>query len=369
MKLLKILKLLREVKNTPLFVYSINNILENIKYCNRTKFKIFYALKANYNKEIIKIIKIKGLGFEVVSIGELKKLAKEDIDRKNIIYSGVCKTNHDIRFIKSMNIGFINVDSITEIRRIKKIYSRGDKIPKLIIKLNLDINIDTNRNIKTCTSSNKFGIYRDEVKKLMQYIKKNNIKIAGIGFHLGSQIKDYKPYVLGVNMVINIVKKYKLEIRYINIGGGMAVDYRGKKNYLKIIIGKLKKKLKGIKKKIIIEPGRSLIASSCITLAKVILKKKSNIKRFAIVDIGMESIIRPMLYDCYHKIISCNISNSKKKIYDIVGPICESTDILGKNIKLGIRKDDNVIILDTGAYCISMRMNYNIRKKPIEILV
>ncbi|MGX7589805.1 diaminopimelate decarboxylase [Candidatus Vidania fulgoroideorum] len=368
MRLLTILKLLKGIKKTPLFIYSRNKILKNISYCSNTRFKFFYALKANYNIEIIKLINIKGLGFEVVSIRELKLLVKLGVDTKKIIYSGVCKSNYDIRFIKSVNIGFINVDSINEIKMIYKVFRKSLEDIKLIVKLNLNIDVRTNKNIRTCTNSNKFGIYIDEIKNLIKFIGKNKIKIVGLGFHLGSQIKDYKPYILGIYKIISIAKKYKLKVKYINIGGGMAIDYtKRKKCYLKIIINKLKRKLRKINIMIIVEPGRSLLANSCFTLSRIVNIKKSNKKRFAIIDIGMESIIRLMLYKCKHNILSYN--SSKKKIYDIVGPICESTDIICKDIRIGIKRNDIIIILDTGAYCMSMRMDYNMRDKPIEILV
>ncbi|QSW37976.1 diaminopimelate decarboxylase [Candidatus Vidania fulgoroideae] len=367
MKLFNLIKLVKRIKRTPIFVYSKNKILRNISYLKNTGFKMFYALKANYNKKVISIISSNGIGLEVVSVRELKLAIKTGVSRANIIYSGACKTKLDIKFAIKMNIGFINVDSIDELRKINMVIKSISDVPALIVKINLNINVKTNRDIKTCTNLNKFGVYISDIRDLIRYIKKERLNISGLGFHLGSQIKDYRYYLLGVEKLMYISKKYNLNVRYINIGGGIAVDYKRNINYLKIILSKLKSKLKLSNIIIIMEPGRSLVANSCFTLTKVIYKKKNNKKRFAIVDIGMESIIRPMLYKSYHNIIS--YSKKRKKLYDIVGPICESTDILGKGIDISISRNDILAVLDTGAYCTSMRMEYNMRRKPIELVV
>ncbi|MGX7589392.1 diaminopimelate decarboxylase [Candidatus Vidania fulgoroideorum] len=366
-------KIIKRYK-TPVFIYKKRKIKNIINYLKKTKSKIYYAIKANYNIKIIKYLKKRMLNFETVSIGEINFLNKLGIKGKRIIFSGVCKSTLDLKTAIKKKIKYISVDSYEELKRLEKI-TKKKTYTKIILKLNLNIKPKTNKKIMTGSYYNKFGINIKKYKgKITKIINKGFLKVKGIGFHIGSQIFSEKPYRLAINRIkkyINYFEKKKIKIKLINIGGGFGFDYEKKNQKINIknIINYAKKKTN---KKIIIEPGRIIVAGSCLTISKVEYLKKTKKVNFAIIDVGMESIIRPMLYKSNHKII--NIIKRKKKQkqiikFDIVGPICESTDIIKKSIKMDIRKDDYLIIKDTGAYCMSMRMIYNMRRKPKEVFI
>ncbi|MGX7589530.1 diaminopimelate decarboxylase [Candidatus Vidania fulgoroideorum] len=355
-------KIIKKVK-TPFFIYKKKKIIKNINKYKKKNVKIFYALKANYNKKIIKIIKKRVYGFEVVSIGEIKKLLNLNVKGKKIIFSGVCKKKKEIKFAEKKKIGFISVESYDEFKRVMK------KKIKIILKINLNVGIDSIKQITTCKKNNKFGINEIDLLKIIKNVIKHKINIYCLGFHLGSQILDHKPYIKALKKIIKIYKyfrKKKIKInKIINIGGGFGIDYVNGSN-----INFFKKIYNFFKKfKIIIEPGRSIIGNTCKTISKVEYIKKNKKKRIAILDVGMDCLIRPALYKSIHRIKKINKNKNKKKIYDLVGPICESTDIIRKNIKINLKKGEKIIICDTGAYCMSMRMNYNMRKKPKEVII
>ncbi|MGX7589669.1 diaminopimelate decarboxylase [Candidatus Vidania fulgoroideorum] len=346
---------------TPLFIYSRNIIKKNINLFKKKNVSIFFALKANYNNKIIKLIYKNKCGFETVSVGEIKLLLKNGVNPKKIIFSGVCKSIEDIKFHFKKNIGYISVESLEEFRRVIKIGYKN-----IILKLNLNINVDTKKEIKTCIEDSKFGIRKKEIKKIFKIIKKKKIIIRIIGFHLGSQIKKSSYYIKGIKKIKSFCKKYKIKIKTINIGGGFSYNYKRR-----LLFEKFKKIYSYAKKKkinLFIEPGRSIVSNSCFTITKVEYIKSYKKKFFAIVDLGMNCFIRPMLYKSYHKIK--NLKKRKKKYnYDIVGPICESTDIIYKKFKSNIKRGDYIVIFDTGAYCTSMSSVYNIRRKPKEIIL
>ncbi|MGX7586255.1 diaminopimelate decarboxylase [Candidatus Vidania fulgoroideorum] len=356
-------KIIKKYKK-PIFIYSIKKIIKNIKKLKKhKKIKIFYAIKSNYNKKIIKKMNNYIEGFEVVSKGEIKFLIKLGINTKKIIYSGVCKKKKEINYAIRKKISKISIESYDELKKIK------GKI-KIILKYNLNLDGETKPEITTCKENNKFGIRKRETKKIIKHIKKKKIKIYALGFHIGSQIKKTKFYIKAINIIKTIIKKYKkkkINIKNIDIGGGYALNYKNNKTE------KYKKLIKFIKKdneykSYILEPGRYLIANSCLTISKVIYIKKSKKKKIAITDIGMESIIRPALYKSFHSIKNF-YKRKEKKIFDIVGPICESTDLFVKNNYFDIKIGDFLIIKDTGAYCLSMRSIYNMRDKPKELLI
>lgn len=350
---------------TPIFIYNKKKIIKNAKKFIKKNIKPFYAIKANYNKKIIKILKKLKYCFEVVSIGELNFLKKMNIKGKKIIFSGVCKEKKDIKEAIKKKIGFINIESLEEIKILNK-YSKK-YMPKILFKINLNIDVKTNKKIKTCIEKNKFGMNKNEFKKSLNYVKEKKIKIYGLSFHLGSQIKSNKPYLKGYKKINEIIKKKNIKIRAINIGGGFSIKYKKKeKKHNLLFLNKIVKN----KYKIFTEPGRYIVGDACVTIAKVIRIKKTKKKNIAIINIGMDSIIRPALYGSFHKIKNFMKTTHTKKKYEIVGPICESTDVFSKSVFLyKLKKEDLLIIKNTGAYCLSMRMKYNMRKKPKEIFI
>ncbi|UOQ38096.1 Diaminopimelate decarboxylase [Candidatus Vidania fulgoroideae] len=357
------------IKETPVFIYKKKRILENAKkFLNLDNTIPFYAIKANYNKKIIRLLKKIGFNFEVVSIGEIMFLIKNKIESSRILFSGVCKEKRDIKKAIEKKIGFINVESIEELKILNKIKNYKTKI---LLKFNLNLKVDTNKEVTTCKEENKFGIRKKKISKVLKFIKKRKIPIHGFSFHLGSQISSNKPYFKGFKEIIKISKLNKIKIKVVNIGGGFSIKYgENDKKHDLFALNKISKFCKKKKISLFTEPGRYIVADSCNTIARVVRVKKTKNKNIAIINIGMESIIRPALYGSFHRIDKINKTGRKKRTYEIVGPICESTDVFSKKIKIErIKEGDFLIIKDTGAYCLSMRMNYNMRSKPKEIFI
>ncbi|MGX7576692.1 diaminopimelate decarboxylase [Candidatus Vidania fulgoroideorum] len=365
-------KIIENYKN-PVNIYSKCKILKNLRLFNRyKKFVFFYALKANENKSILKIIRDNYFGFEAVSYGEIKRLLSLNVNPDKILFSGVGKSVFEIKKSLENKVRIFNVESIQEVERILGISTKLKVNSYVILRINLDIDCNSHPNIKTGVKFSKFGLNIEEAKLIKSLLKgKYFSKIIGIGFHLGSQILNSKYFIKAINKILIIKEKYFPNINVINIGGGIGVDYVNSKFNLNLRIKN--KILKDINKLLLnrneyfyIELGRSVIADTCVTLFKVEYIKRN----YIITDLGMNNIIRPALYNSYHKILNLSKKRGvKKKVYNIVGPICECSDFLSKNILISAKQGDYLIIKDTGAYCYSMSSNYNMRNKADQVLI
>ncbi|MGX7583012.1 diaminopimelate decarboxylase [Candidatus Vidania fulgoroideorum] len=348
----------------PIHIYSKKKILKNMNLYKNLN--VFYAIKANCNIELLKIIG-KKFNFETVSMGEMK-LVKKIKKLKNVILSGVGKNKKEITYAIKKNIYSINVESVQELIRISNISNKLKKKVKLILRINLKIDCKTNKLVSTGDKKSKFGLFLEELKLVKKILKKNKfLKIKGIGFHLGSQIKNIKYYRICIKKILIIRKKLFNKTKIINIGGGININHNKKKqNNRKKNLKKIKNIIKKNKNiKFILEPGRSIISDACITIFKVEYIKRN----FIITDLGMNNIIRPVLYKSFHKIINTKVRNFSKKKYNIVGPICECSDFLKKNVNIKAKQGDYLIMLNTGAYCYSMSSNYNLKEKAKEIII
>ncbi len=363
---------------TPIYCYSLKKIKDNIENLKRNFKKInpliCYAVKANTNLSILREIKNYNLGADVVSIGELKKALKAGISPKKIVFSGVGKTFEEIEYAVSKNILLINAESKSEILVIEKIAKRKRKIVNIGIRLNPNTDAQTISQISTGKKENKFGVDQKTFLQLVNYVKKSSfLNLKCLSVHIGSQILNYKPYQNMLKIIEKILKKSNHKFEYIDLGGGMGIDYKYSnskldlKKYSKNIIEFLKKN----NSKIIFEPGRYIIGNAGILITKIIYIKESYKKDFVILDAAMNDLMRPALYGAKHKIIASNkIKKSSKKSYEFVGPICESTDTFAVVRKFQkLKEKDFVVICDVGAYGTSLASNYNIRPKPIEILI
>jgi len=363
---------------TPTYCYSYKQLKENIKNF-KIKFKSFsplicFAVKSNTNVNLIKEIKNFGLGADVVSMGELMVAIKAGVSPKKIVFSGVGKTTREINFAIDKNILLINAESKSELIEIERIAKLKKKLVQVGIRLNPNTDAKTLNQISTGKKENKFGVNEKIFYELVAYCKKSkNISLKCLSVHIGSQILDHKPYEKMLKVINRIINKAKYNFDYIDLGGGMGISYTEsskKLNYYRYCIA-IKKFLKGKKSKIIFEPGRSIIGDVGILISKIIYIKKSIKKNFVILDAAMNDLMRPALYGAIHKILP-SIKNNKKsnKSYEFVGPICESTDKFAtfKNFQL-LNEKDIIIIRDVGAYGMSLSSNYNLRTKPIEILI
>ena len=363
---------------TPIFCYSQKKIKENINNFKKS-FKSFspiicFSTKSNSNLEILKEIKRNGLGADVVSKGELMIALKAGISSKKIVFSGVGKTRSELIYAIEKNILLINCESKSEILEIERIAKLKKKKVDIGIRLNPNTDAKTLKQISTGKKENKFGINEKTFIEVSKYIKESKfLNLKCLSVHIGSQILDYKPYQKMINVLDKLIKKMDFSFEYIDLGGGMGIDYKkdNKKFDFKKYNQIIKKFLVNHKSKIIFEPGRSIIGNTAILVSKILYIKENSKKDFIILDAAMNDFMRPALYGAKHKIIPLKRKNKiTNKTYDFVGPICETTDkFLSTNKFQKLNEKDYIIICDVGAYGTSLSSNYNIRPKPAEILI
>ena len=363
---------------TPNYCYSYsklkNNILNFKKSFNNFDPLICFAVKSNPNLYLLKEIKKFGLGADVVSIGELMRAIKAGINPKKIVFSGVGKTEEEIKYAINKKILLINTESENEIKNIEKISKTIRKKIDIGIRLNPNTDAKTLNQISTGKKENKFGVDEKKFLHLVKYVKdSNNLNLRCLSVHIGSQILSHKPYEKMLKVLDRVIKKSNFQFDFIDLGGGMGIDYDGTNQRLNlkkysIAIRKFTKKHKS---KIIFEPGRSIIGNTGIMLAKVNYIKENSSKDFIILDAAMNDLMRPALYKAKHRILPLNKKNQKsKKRYEFVGPICESTDkFLDVNKFQKLNEKDFIAICDTGAYGMSLSSNYNMRPKAPEIFI
>jgi diaminopimelate decarboxylase len=363
---------------TPIYCYSYKKLKKNVNNFKKN-FRSFsplvcFAVKANGNVNLLKEIRKLEMGADVVSIGELMKAIKAGINPNKIVFSGVGKTSTEISYAIDKKLLLINAESKSEIIEIERLAKTKNKKVDIGIRLNPNTDAKTLSQISTGKKENKFGVDEKTFINLVKYSKNSkNINLKCLSVHIGSQIVDYRPYVKMLGVVDKIIKKTNYNFEFVDLGGGMGISYEKnnkKLNYKKYSIA-IKKFLKNQNSKIIFEPGRSIIGDVGILISKITYIKENKNKNFIILDAAMNDFMRPALYGSKHKIIPA-LKNNKisKKIYEFVGPICESTDKFSTLKKFQKLKEKDLIIMsDVGAYGISLSSNYNVRPKPIEILI
>ena len=371
-------KTLVQKYSTPLYCYSFKKIKANIDNFKKN-FKevnplICFSVKSNSNKILLKEIGKMGLGADVVSIGELVRALKSGIRSNKIVFSGVGKTANEIDYAIKKKILLINTESKSEILEIEKIAKYQKKTVDIGIRLNPNIDAETLNQISTGKKENKFGVLEKSFINLVNYCKKSKyLNLKCLSVHIGSQILNVKPYQKMLSVLEKIIKKTKYHFEYIDLGGGMGIDYKNNNKKLDLI--KYSSLIKNFQiknnSKIIFEPGRSIIGNSGFLISKIVYIKEGHKKDFIILDAAMNDLMRPALYKATHRIIPVHKKNNKtKKIYEFVGPICESTDkfLTIKNFQKLYEKD-LIAICDVGAYGMSLSSNYNLRPKAMEILI
>ena len=363
---------------SPFYLYSKANIVENYEafYSNFKKVDplICFSVKANSNVQILKILKKMGSGADVVSGGELLKAIKSGIKPNKIVFSGVGKTEDEIKLAIRKNILLINVESENEAVLINKIAGNLKKKIAIGIRLNPDINAPTHKKISTGKAEDKFGLSKTNLISFCLNIKRlKNLKLNAISVHIGSQILSENPFKKTLKVLEEIIKKTKIYFKFIDLGGGFGIAY--KKSDRKINLKNYSNLVEKFRKKydcnIIFEPGRAILGNTAILVTKVQYLKKGSNKTFAILNAGMNDFMRTALYDAVHNIIPV-IKNSKKNkgTLEFVGPICETTCKFIKYKKYQkLNQSDFVAISDVGAYGASLSSNYNTKPLIAEIIV
>ena len=363
---------------TPFYLYSENQIKENyIKFSNtfrKTNPLICFAVKSNSNLSILRSLGKLGAGMDVVSGGELLKALKAGIKANKIVFSGVGKTEEELKIAINKKILLINCESESEAKIINKIAKKLNKKVSIGFRLNPNIDAKTHKKISTGKADNKFGISIKNFSVFFKEIEKlENINLEALSVHIGSQILTDVPYKKVLSILSKLIKNLDLKLKFVDLGGGFGINYSKKdklinlKNYSNLVHNFSKK----LNCKIIFEPGRSIVGNSGILVSKIQYIKEGSNKKFIILDTGMNDFMRPALYDAKHNIIPVKKINKKMRgIMEFVGPICESTCKFGKYKNYQkVSENDFVAITNVGAYGSSLSSNYNTRPLIAEILV
>jgi len=365
---------------TPCYVYSYKFIEDTYNEYKEAFSEIepiiCYSAKANSNLSILKVFSSLDCGFDIVSVGELKKVLTIGADPKKIVFSGVGKTRDEIIAAIEAEILFFNVESVDELEFINEIAISIEKKARISLRVNPNINPKTHPYISTGFKKSKFGI---EINKAFEVYKdcvnKQGLQVVGIDAHIGSQIFEITPFIDSLIKLIELADRLLNEginIQYIDIGGGLGIKYENEEQPLSKtkFANAIIKELNGKPYKIVLEPGRSLIGNGGIMLTRVLYNKIGTEKKFIIIDAAMNDLIRPAFYDSYHEIVTAKQNNSNKDIFDIVGPICESGDFLAKDRQFPtVSKDDLLVVKSAGAYGFVMSCNYNSRPRVAEVFV
>ena len=363
---------------TPFYIYSENQITYNfLKFANtfrKTNPLICFAAKSNSNSNILRILGRLGAGADVVSGGELLKALKAGIKPNKIVFSGVGKTEEELKIAINKKILLINCESESEAKLINNLAKKLKKKVSIGFRLNPNVDAKTHKNISTGKAENKFGLSIKNFKIFLKTINSfKNIKLDALSVHIGSQILNDAPFRKTLNVMSKLIKELKLNLKYVDLGGGFGINYTDKEKpinlnkYSKLVHNFAKK----LKCRIIFEPGRSIIGNTGLLISKIQFIKKGTNKNFIILDAGMNDFMRPALYEAFHKIIPISKKSSRMKDkIEFVGPICESTCKFGvyKNYPK-VNENDFVAITNVGAYGSSLSSNYNTRPLIAEILI
>jgi len=376
---------------TPLYIYSRKTLLDHYRKIKQA-FRsinplICFSVKANSNLALLKVLANQGAGMDVVSGGELYKALKVGVNPKRIVYAGVGKSEKEIAAAIRAGILFFNAESFAELALIERVAGRLKKKANVSLRVNPDIDPHTHKFITTGKMTNKFGL---DIKTCEEIFLRcgiifSHLSLIGLHIHIGSQITERLPFVKAIKKILVLIKRLKqrnIPLKYFNIGGSLGIVYRDERpqtaeEFAQAILPLLK----ATKLKTILEPGRFIAGNSGILVTRVVYIKKTPNKNFAIVDAGMNDLIRPSLYNAYHEILpvarrtypstSLGTGNAQRSThYDIVGPICESADFLAKNRPMPVlQAKDLLAVMGAGAYAFAMSSNYNSRPRVAEVLV
>ncbi|UXN34810.1 diaminopimelate decarboxylase [Avibacterium paragallinarum] len=337
---------------------------------------ICFAVKSNPNLAILNIMAKLGAGFDIVSQGELERVLAAGGEASKVVFSGVAKSEQEIERALNVGIRCFNVESLAELYRINEVAGRLNKIAPISLRVNPDVDAHTHPYISTGLKENKFGVSVDEAREVYRIASQlPHIKITGMDCHIGSQLTEIQPFLDATDRLIVLMQQLAqdgIELKHLDLGGGLGVTYKDENaphpsEYAKALLAKLKDYPN---LEIILEPGRAITANAGILLTKVEYLKSNESRNFAIVDTGMNDMIRPALYQAYMNIIEVDRSLPREtKVYDVVGPICETSDFLGKQRELAIAQGDLIAQRSAGAYGASMASTYNSRPRAIEVMV
>ena len=370
-----------EQYGTPLFVYSRAALEHQWKLLDSAfgshPHSICYAVKANSNIAVLNVLARLGSGFDIVSEGELRRVLLAGGEADNVVFSGVAKSKQELRFAMQQGVRCINIESVAELDRVQSVASELQVTASIAFRVNPDVDPQTHPYISTGMDEAKFGVNMEAAFNAYQKAEQlPNIEIHSIACHIGSQITKTDPFSDALDRVLNLVERLAdtgIKIKQLDLGGGLGINYQGETppsadSYVKAMLDGIAKR--GIHLPIAIEPGRFIAGNSGILLSRVEFLKQNATKRFAIVDAGMNDLLRPSLYQAHHDIVNTQARNDcEARTYDVVGPVCESADVLGYDRELSLASGDLLAVKSCGAYGFVMAGNYNSRCRPAEVMV
>lgn len=365
---------------TPFYYYDISLLRETLDSVRQTSnfpgFKVHYAMKANSNPELLKIISSYGFGVDTVSKGEIETAIEAGFPARKVVFAGVGKTDAEIELAIRLGIGALNVESLPELEVIRELAERLGIPARVSIRVNPEIDAHTHHYITTGLAENKFGTLIEDLPPMLSIIRDSEIlKFRGFHFHIGSQITTNEPFRILCERINRLQEQYAdLEIPTINVGGGLGIDYDDPdKNPIPDFKGYFDTFAKYLKlrpgQELHFELGRAIVAQCGSLISRVVYVKEGHEKKFVILDAGMTALIRPALYQAYHRIDNLTSKSEETALYDVVGPICESADTFGEDVRLPLtRRGDLIAIRSAGAYGETMASTYNCRPLPSSIL-
>ena len=363
---------------TPCYVYSraaLESALDEFQQpLSGVDALVCYAVKANSNLAVLKVFAQRGAGFDIVSIGELKRALAAGADPQKIVFSGVGKSAAEMAFALSTGILCFNVESVPELDRLNQIAASLGKKAPISLRVNPDVDAKTHPYISTGLKENKFGVaYEDALAAYAHASRLANLEIIGIDCHIGSQLLDPAPFAQALAKLLRLIDELAakgIALHHIDLGGGLGIRYKDEaeptvKSYLQPLLDALKER--GLK--ILLEPGRRLVGNAGVLLTRVEYLKPGAVKNFAIVDAAMNDLARPALYNAWHDIVAVVPRAGKAQHWEVVGPICESGDFLGHDRALALAPGDLLAVMSAGAYAMAMSSNYNTRPRAAEVMV
>jgi len=366
---------------TPLYVYSASSIRAALAPYQRAlagrKHLICYAMKANSNLALIRMFAAAGCGFDIVSGGELQRVLATGASAERVVFSGVGKTRTEMEQALSAGVRCFNVESDSELGALSEVAVRLGKQASISLRVNPDVDPKTHPYISTGLRDNKFGIAHDEaIACYRRAAALPGIRVVGIDCHIGSQITAIGPYLEALERLLDLVEtleSHGLRLQHIDLGGGLGITYADEQPpqadvLMQALLGRIDARGHG-HREILIEPGRSLVGNAGVLLTEVLVLKHGAERNFCIVDAAMNDLVRPALYDAWMRIEPCLQRDEGASKWDVVGPICESGDWLGRERLLAVREGDRLAILSAGAYAMAMASNYNSRPRAAEVLI
>lgn len=366
---------------TPLYVYSHDRLLENYRAISENFAEIdpliAFSMKSNSNGAVLRTLIQEGSGLDIVSGGELDRGLRAGVDPQKVIYAGVGKTRDELTRALKAGIKAFNVESIPEAEAIAEVAAKLRKKAPICLRVNPDVDASTHAYITTGRKENKFGIPFYAIRKLMRKLAKNEgLDLVGLHCHIGSQILKPDGYIKALDRMAELIGQLRKDghpIRVLNLGGGFGISYSDDEQAMdmKALAKALLPKIKALDVDIIFEPGRSVAGPAGFLITEIQYVKTGDAKNFAIVDGAMNDLLRPSLYSAYHRILLDGKGRrGRKRQYDVVGPICESGDFLGKDRSFGsLAEGDRLVVCEAGAYGMAMASNYNSRPRPAEVMV